>query len=124
MYLKIAQAVAQRSTCHRLQVGTVITDENMWSIISVGYNGNYAGGPNVCDSHESGHCGCIHSELNALIKPGVGKHTAFITHSPCVSCAKAIINAGIKRIYFKEAYRDVAGAKLLKKAGLEVIKLA
>ncbi len=123
MYMRIAEAMAERSTCKRLQVGTVITDDKMWSIISMGYNGNYAGGPNGCDQEEVGNCGCLHSEMNALIKPGVGGHTVFITHSPCKMCAKAIVNAGLKKLYYRLDYRKDDGIRLLKKVGVEVVKL-
>ena len=67
LMMKFAEMIATRSTCKRLQVGTVITDWTMRSIRSYGYNGNYRGGPNTCDRSTPGNCGCIHSECNALI---------------------------------------------------------
>lgn len=121
---KIAYLVSLRSTCKRLQVGAIITDEDLHTIKAYGYNGNYTGGPNTCDSSEPGKCGCVHAEINALIKPNrIGGKTMFVTDSPCIPCAKAIINAGIKTLYYNNAYRDSSGIELLKKAKVKVIKL-
>ena len=71
VYMRMAEELAKRSTCARLQVGTVITNANLEHVVSIGYNGNARGFPNRCDSSEEGKCGCIHSEMNALVKsPG------------------------------------------------------
>lgn len=123
-FMAVALLVAKRSTCKRLHVGAVIVDKEMRNIIATGYNGNYAGGPNTCDSEEPGNCGCIHAEINALLKPvRVGEEIMFITDSPCKQCAKAIINSGIKKVYYLNEYRLKDGVNLLKKADIKVIKL-
>lgn len=112
--MRMAEIAAERSSCKRAKVGTIITDEDMTNIISIGYNGNYKGGPNGCDSDEPGHCGCIHSEINALLKPGRTPHAImFVTETPCINCAKAIINSGIKKVYYRKKYRLSEGFELL-----------
>ena len=71
VYMRMAEDLAKRSTCVRLQVGTVVTDARLQNVLGIGYNGNARGLPNQCDSSVPGQCGCIHSEVNALIKaPG------------------------------------------------------
>lgn len=123
LMMNIAEEVAKRSTCERLQVGTVITDRTMKEIKAYGYNGNYSGGPNYCDRKGEGNCLCVHSEINALIKPGrISGEIMFVNYSPCISCSKAIINSGIKKVFYRNAYRDTSGLRLLKKAGIKVIK--
>jgi len=67
VYMKLADELSKRSTCNRLQVGTVITSTDFRKVLSVGYNGNAAGLPNCCDRAEPGNCGCLHSEENAVI---------------------------------------------------------
>ena len=67
IYLNLAHTLAQRSTCARLQVGTVITSTDFRKVLAVGYNGNATGLPNCCDRDEPGNCGCLHSEENAVI---------------------------------------------------------
>src|SRR5207247_2101876 len=70
-YMRMAEELAKRSTCARLQVGTVVTDQVLENVLAIGYNGNARGLPNKCDSAVPGSCGCIHSEMNALVKaPG------------------------------------------------------
>jgi dCMP deaminase len=123
VYMRMAEELAKRSTCARLQVGSVITTADLTQVLGIGYNGNARGLPNRCDSSEPGNCGCLHSEQNALIKAGAqlpGK-VMFVSASPCVMCAKMIINANVGRVYFREAYRDPAGLNVLRQAGVEVI---
>ena len=90
-------------------------------VLAMGYNGNYAGGPDGCDSVVPGKCGCLHAEINALLKMDYHdpceKHM-YITLSPCVACAKAIINAGIKKVFYDQKYRDDAGLAVLLEAGI------
>lgn len=119
MWLRVAEVVALRGTCMRLRVGAVITDDTMTKVLAVGYNGNAAGLPNECDSQEEGKCGCIHAELNALLK-GHGGHVIFTTVAPCLSCAKVIINSGITVVYYREGYRSTEGVELLLRAGVLV----
>src|SRR6185295_3350876 len=68
VYMRMAEELAKRSTCVRLQVGTVVTDQRLENVLAIGYNGNARGLPNRCDSSVPGSCGCIHSEMNALVK--------------------------------------------------------
>lgn len=123
-YMKIAEIMAKRSSCELLQVGSVILDKKLKEILAIGYNGNYAGGPNRCDKIRHGACGCIHSEINALIKSHRGeRYCIFLTDSPCLVCAKAIINSGIKRVYFRRRYRNPEGLKLLNKVKIKIKQL-
>lgn len=123
VYMRMAEELAKRSTCARLQVGTVITDANLEHVLAAGYNGNVRGFPNQCDSSEAGKCGCIHSEMNALVKaPGdVPDKVAFITASPCAMCAKLMVQAKVSHVFFREAYRDPAGLDVLDRAGVATI---
>src|SRR5207302_5616169 len=101
VYMRMAEELAKRSTCARLQVGSVITTPDLTQVVGIGYNGNARGLPNRCDSTQPGACGCIHSEQNALIKAGAqipGK-VMFVSASPCVMCAKLIINCNVGRVY-------------------------
>ena len=120
VYMRMAEELAKRSTCARLQVGTVITDAGLENVVAIGYNGNARGFPNKCDSIEQGRCGCIHSEMNALVKaPGqMRDKVAFVTASPCVVCAKLMIQANISYVFYREPYRDPAGLAVLKQGGL------
>ena len=120
VYMRMAEELAKRSTCARLQVGTVVTDAQMENVLAIGYNGNARGLPNRCDSTVPGQCGCIHSEVNALIKaPGAIKDkVVFVTNSPCVMCAKLIINSGVTHVFYRHAYRDPSGVELLQSAAV------
>ena len=109
VYMNFAEAISRRSSCSRLQVGTVITTPDFRKVLSIGYNGNAAGLPNGCDRDEPGNCGCLHSEENAVINCDSPRHVEkviFVTHLPCVMCAKRIINLGnVTRVIFKTDYR-------------------
>ena len=124
--MRMAEELAKRSTCLRLQVGTVITTPDLTQVLGIGYNGNARGLPNRCDSTEPGRCGCIHSEANALLKAGAalpGK-TMFVTVSPCRMCAKMIVNANVARVFYRTAYRDASGLDILAAAGIETVGYA
>lgn len=123
VYMRMAEELAKRSTCARLQVGTVITDAHLENVVAIGYNGNARGFPNRCDSDEAGKCGCIHSEMNALVKsPGhLRDKVAFITASPCVMCAKLIVQANISHVFFRERYRNPAGLEVLEQGGVVAV---
>ncbi|HEX9728496.1 MAG TPA: deaminase [Gemmatimonadales bacterium] len=123
VYMRMAEELAKRSTCARLQVGTVVTDARLENVLAIGYNGNARGLPNRCDSTVPGQCGCIHSEVNALIKaPGAIKDkVVFVSNSPCVMCAKLIINSGVSHVYYRRAYRDPSGIELLASTGVTPI---
>jgi dCMP deaminase len=120
--LRTALIFSERSTCSRLKVGTVIASADLTTIDSVGYNGNAKGLPNKCDSSKPGNCGDLHSEINAIIKGNYNlkDKIMFVTDSPCVMCAKAIINAGIAKVYYLRKYRNTWGIKLLEISGIEV----
>lgn len=124
VYMRMAEELAKRSTCARNQVGTVITTGDLTQVLGIGYNGNAKGLPNACDTSEPGRCGCIHSEANALIKAGAqmpGK-LLFVTVSPCVMCAKMIVNSNVRRVYFRIPYRDQSGVETLRLGGVEAVQ--
>lgn len=119
--------MAQRSTCRRLKVGTVITSTDFRKVLAVGYNGNASGLPNGCDRDEPGNCGCLHSEENAVINcdsPRSVEKVVFVTHNPCAACAKRLINLGnVKAVYYGTKYRCADAALLFAATGIELIKL-
>jgi dCMP deaminase len=123
VYMRMAEELAKRSTCARLQVGTVITDANLENVVSIGYNGNARGFPNRCDSDEAGKCGCIHSEMNALVKsPGqLRDKVAFVTASPCVMCAKLMVQANVAHVFYRERYRVPTGLEVLERGGVVTV---
>lgn len=127
VYMEFATAIAQRSTCKRLQVGAVIITTDFRKVLAIGYNGNASGLPNTCDSDEPGKCGCLHAEENAVINcdsPRYVEKIFFSTHLPCVMCAKRIINLGnVKRVIFKDYYRIVDSVKILRASNIEVMKI-
>lgn len=120
VYMRMCEELAKRSTCARLQVGTVITDQRLENVLAIGYNGNARGLPNKCDSSVPGSCGCIHSEMNALVKaPGSQRDKiVFVSASPCVMCAKLIINSGVTHVFYRKAYRDPSGVEVLAAGGV------
>ncbi|MBI3534586.1 MAG: hypothetical protein HY072_03750 [Deltaproteobacteria bacterium] len=124
IYLALARMLSERSTCARLKVGTVITSTDYRKVLAVGYNGNATGLPNQCDRADVGNCGCLHSEENAVINcdsPRQVEKIVFITHLPCVQCAKRLINLGnVKKIFYCEDYRIRDSLDLLKSVGIEV----
>ena len=121
VYMRMAEELAKRSTCARSRVGSVITTGDLTQVLGIGYNGNARGLPNACDGTEPGRCGCLHSEANALIKAGaqVEGKIMFVTMSPCGMCAKMMINANVRRVYYRAAYRDPAGIEVLRQGGVE-----
>lgn len=120
--MRMAHILAERSYDPRLQVGCIITDHDNRRIIGLGYNGNARKMPNEPDSMEPGQSGFVHAEQNAII----GAHeriysgNVYLTHSPCLICAKMLINAGIWSLTYGEAYRDPAPIELLKRSGIKV----
>ncbi len=122
VYMRMAEELAKRSTCLRTQVGSVITTADLTQVLGIGYNGNARGLPNTCDSDEPGRCGCLHAETNAVIKAGatIPDKVMFVTISPCVMCAKMIVNANVTRVYYRSGYRDPAGVDVLRRGGVEV----
>ncbi len=124
VYMSFAQQISRRSTCKRLQVGTVITTTDYRKVLAIGYNGNASGLPNTCDRDEAGNCGCLHSEENAAINCDALRQTekyVFVTHLPCSACAKRLINLGhVQRVIYKDDYRNQEALDLLRAVGIEV----
>jgi len=124
IYMELAKTMATRSTCKRLAVGTVITSTDYRKVLAVGYNGNASGLHNGCDREEPGNCGCLHSEENAVINcdaPRFVEKIVFVTHLPCVMCAKRLINLGnVKKVYYENEYRIRDSVELFKQVGIEV----
>lgn len=127
IYLRLAITLAERSTCARLKVGTVITSTDYRKVLAVGYNGNATGLPNQCDRSEPGNCGCLHSEENAVINcdsPRMIEKFVYVSHHPCVACAKRLINLGnVRRVVFGTEYRTSAASDLFSTVGIELVKL-
>ena len=120
IHMEFAHSIAERSTDPKHQVGCVIVSEDNAYVLAIGYNGDEKGGNNKRDSMEHGKSGFIHAEENALIKlnprdPGV--KVMYVTHSPCVLCAKKIINAGIAEVVYTKLYNN-EGVDLLNKSGI------
>ena len=124
-YLRMARIWAENSYCTRRQVGALVVKNKM--IISDGYNGTPSGFENVCeDENNLTKPYVLHAEANAITKLARSSNnsdgaTIYITASPCIECAKLIIQAGIKRVVYGEKYRLTDGIELLERAGLEVI---
>lgn len=123
IYMRMAEELAKRSTCRRFQVGTVITDARLENVVAIGYNGNVRGFPNDCERDTPGRCGCIHSEMNALVKaPGtMADKVVFVTASPCEMCAKLMVQARVSHVYYREAYRSSEGLGVLRAAGVVAV---
>lgn len=130
--MNLAITVSQRGTCDRAYVGCVIVNKEN-RIVSTGYNGSIKGNPH-CDeighTMRDGHCiATIHAEMNALLycaKEGISVNgcIAYVTHFPCLNCTKSLIQAGISKIYYNNAYRvDDYAIKLLERNKIPYIKL-
>jgi len=141
-YMEVAKTFANLSSAKRLQVGAIVVKDDR--IISIGYNGMPSGWDNVCEECCDGggpigagcyhdHCTgpktkpeVLHAESNAIAKlaksPESGDGASiFITHSPCIDCAKLIYQSGITTVYYEESYRSTQGIDFLNKSGVEVI---
>jgi dCMP deaminase len=132
-YMDIAERTAQLSRARRLQVGAIIVKATR--IISIGFNGTPAGWDNNCEdeiSHEDGvqvvlktRPEVIHAESNAVSKlarsteSGLGA-AMFVTHAPCMDCAKLIYQSGIASVYYRHSYRDHSGVEFLDRCGVDV----
>ena len=123
-YIEMAEIWAKNSYCKRRQVGALLVKDNM--IISDGYNGTPSGFENVCEENGVTKPYVLHAEANAITKLARSNNnsdgaTIYITASPCIECAKLIIQSGIKRVVYGEKYRLTDGIELLQRAGIEVI---
>jgi dCMP deaminase len=141
-YMDVAERFAQLSSARRLHVGAIVVKDDR--IISIGYNGMPAGWDNNCEDETvelySGYEGAIHrtvlktkpevlhAETNAIAKlaksneSGLGA-SMFITHAPCLDCAKLIYQSGISSVLYRDAYRDTGGVTFLEKSGVEVTQV-
>jgi dCMP deaminase len=125
LYMRIADAVALSSHCKRSKVGCIIVKND--NIIGIGYNGTPSGFENDCECNNVTKDEVLHAESNAIAKcakstiSSLGS-TMYCTLMPCYNCAKLIIQSGIKKVIYKEDYRDDSGVKLLTKANIEVLK--
>ncbi len=126
-YLKMATIWAQNSYCKRRQVGAILVKDKM--IISDGYNGTPSGFENICeDENNKTKPYVLHAEANAISKVAKSSNssdgaTMYVTSSPCLECAKLIIQAGIKRVVFYDNYRLEDGIDLLRRAEIEVVQV-
>ena len=123
IWMTLTLLIAERSRDPRLKVGSVIVTEDNTSVLAIGYNGDEINGTNKPDSLEPGQSGLIHAEANALIKMNFSDHRnkkMYLTHSPCVVCARMIVNAGIKKVIYSYEYRDSKGLDILRKSKIEV----
>jgi dCMP deaminase len=135
LYMTIAQTVAGMSHARRLTVGAIIVKDDR--VISMGYNGMPAGWDNNCEDviqHSDNTISLktkpevLHAESNAIAKLARSTESGegadiFITHSPCIDCAKLIYQSGIRRVWFGKNYRNADGVDFLKKSGVEVNQL-
>jgi len=126
-YLKMASVWAQNSYCKRRQVGALLVKDKM--IISDGYNGTPSGFENNCeDENNTTYPYVLHAEANAITKVAKSNNssdgaTLYVTSSPCMECAKLIIQAGIKRVVFYDNYHKADGIELLTMAHIEVLQV-
>ena len=126
-YLRMARIWAKTSYCKRRQVGALVVKDKM--IISDGYNGTPSGFENICeDENNLTKPYVLHAEANAITKLARSSNnsdraTLYVTAAPCLECSKLIIQAGIKRVVYGEAYRLEDGINLLRRANIEVIYL-
>ena len=133
-YMDVAERFAQLSSAKRLNVGAIVVRDDR--IISIGYNGMPTGWDNCCE-HEvmedniiyiKSRPEVLHAEANAITKLAKSNESGdgasiFITHSPCIECAKLIYQSGIATVYYKNNYRDTAGLEFLTKSGITIIKV-
>jgi dCMP deaminase len=135
-YMDVAERFAKLSSAKRLQVGAIVVKDDR--IISIGYNGMPAGWDNTCEDvvevHEDGGIvtktkpEVIHAEANAIAKLARGNEsgdgsTMFLTHAPCIDCAKQVYTAGIKKVYYRDSYKDSIGLDFLAKCDIMVHKV-
>lgn len=138
-HMKVAETYAQLSSAKRLQVGAVIVKDD--TIIGIGYNGMPSGWENDCENYftmisDNGERfiesktkdEVIHAESNALCKVTKSTNSSenadmFVTHAPCIHCAKLIHQSGIRKVFYRNTYRDENGLKFLERCGVEIEKV-
>lgn len=133
-YMDVAKTFAELSHARRLHVGAIVVKDDR--IISIGYNGMPAGWDNNCEDEIWDKTGdyelktkpeVLHAETNAIAKLAKSTESGdgadlFVTHAPCIECAKLIYQSGIRRVFYGKAYRDDSGIKFLEKSGVTVNK--
>ena len=123
IWMQMAETIAQRSHHPTFKVGAIIVTSDNTQVLSLGYNGNAKGMSNVPQSDLPGCSGLLHAEINALLKLDYNNpkdKVMYLTLSPCVNCAMAVINSGIKKVVYKEKYRDDSGIKMLQSVGIKI----
>ena len=126
-YMRMAFIWAENSYCKRRKVGSLLVKDKM--IISDGYNGTPSGFENICeDENDTTKPYVLHAEANAITKIARSNNssngaTLYVTSSPCIECAKLIIQAGIRRVVYSDAYRLSDGIELLKRAKIELVSV-
>ena len=134
--MKTAETFAELSTARRLHVGAIVVKDDR--IISIGYNGMPSGWDNNCEDYFGLDLKgqptlvtkkeVLHAETNAIAKlarsteSGLGA-TLFVTHAPCMDCAKLVFQSGINSVYYRNSYRDTSGVEFLVKAGVDVAQI-
>lgn len=134
--MKVAETFAELSSARRLHVGAIVVKDDR--IISIGYNGMPSGWDNNCEDEQYEEDGfhvtlktkpeVLHAETNAIAKlaksteSGLGA-TLFVTHSPCLDCAKLVFQSGINSVYYRNSYRNEDGIRFLEKAGVTINKI-
>ena len=125
--MRLAQNWAMLSHCTRKKVGAIIVKDRM--IISDGYNGTPSGFSNRCENEEGEtHWYVLHAEANAILKVAKSTNntegsTLYLTHSPCKDCSKLILQSGIKRVVYMDAYKDISGLTFLTNAGVVITQI-
>lgn len=127
MFTEICMTVSERSTCQRKKVGALLVKDNR--VIAMGYNGVLPGeDPTLGIDPITGESKTVHAEINIICfcaRKGIATEDCemYITLSPCVKCAESIIQAGIKKVYYIEQYRDTSGIELLTNKNIEVCQV-
>lgn len=127
VWADVVRNVSRRSPDPSFKVAAIVVTDDNTQLLSLGYNGDHAGGSNSRESEVPGESGFIHAEVNALIKLDFNspkRKKMYVSLSPCRMCAKAIINARIDEVIYIDEYRDLSGANLLREAGIKVRKLS
>lgn len=121
--MKYARLVSTLSKCEERNVGAVVTDATYTRVYSLGYNGGPSGLLD-CMCNTEGKYGCLHAEINALIKCTTDdkNKVMFVTLAPCKQCAAAIINSGFSKVIYAEEWKDKTGLKLLEEAGITTVQ--
>lgn len=123
-FMNIAERTSELSTAKRLQVGAIVVKEDR--IVSIGYNGMPAGWTNECeDENFKTKNEVIHAEANAIAKLAKSTESGngavmFLTHAPCIDCAKQIYTTGIRKLYYRNSYRSTDGVVFLSNCNIEV----